>query len=286
MSREKAGTIFGPRSVFLAGSISPGDWRKSICREESLTLSCEDVLSLNEKNSWVWPTRKNAILSTRLNYAGPFLIGEDIQNAYMNEYDGDYSMQAIEKSDFVFAHIEKPDPLLAFHIGYAAGLKKPIYINFLSYPTETPGLTANSLIDCSTSITVETDVLSEFFHIIMRDGWVCESPIEVVFMKEAYGILPDLRSQHQINQYRIDFAIPSHRLAIELDGHDSHKTKEQRTHDASRDRFLIQSGWTVLRFTGSEVFKDTKGCVSQVLQIIKTSETSIEQTPTSFNLLS
>lgn len=59
--------------------------------------------------------------------------------------------------------------------------------------------------------------------------------------------------------YRIDFAFFAGfgKLVVELDGHDFHeRTKEQAQRDKSRDRAMTFDGWTVLRFTGSEVFRD------------------------------
>ena len=58
-----------------------------------------------------------------------------------------------------------------------------------------------------------------------------------------------VRTQFRIGRYRADFAFPDCKLIIETDGHDFHKTKEQRTYDAERDRFLSLEGWRVLRFT-------------------------------------
>jgi very-short-patch-repair endonuclease len=73
--------------------------------------------------------------------------------------------------------------------------------------------------------------------------------------------------QHQIRQFRVDFAVVERRLVVELDGHDYHSTKEQRGADASRDRILTGWGWTVLRYTGSEIHSDVHACVGEVAQI-------------------
>lgn len=51
---------------------------------------------------------------------------------------------------------------------------------------------------------------------------------------------------------------------IELDGHEYHKTKEQRTRDSKRDRVLMSLGWDVLRFTGSEIFTDVGKCYEEI----------------------
>jgi len=72
-------------------------------------------------------------------------------------------------------------------------------------------------------------------------------------------------------RYRLDFAIvtESHRIAIEVDGHDFHeRTKEQAARDKSRDRALVAAGWTVLRFAGSEVWRDAYGCVAEVQDLL------------------
>lgn len=98
---------------------------------------------------------------------------------------------------------------------------------------------------------------------------ILESPIEEMFWNEAltriYGIVP----QYEIGPYRVDFAIPDKKVAIELDGHDYHKTKEQRTNDAQRERYLELEGWRVIRFTGTEVYKDAIACVEQANELIE-----------------
>lgn len=60
------------------------------------------------------------------------------------------------------------------------------------------------------------------------------------------------------------------RVVIELDGHDFHeKTKSQVPRDKMRERALINSGATVLRFSGSEVFRNPRACVEEVVSFIK-----------------
>ncbi len=55
------------------------------------------------------------------------------------------------------------------------------------------------------------------------------------------------------------------RLVVELDGHDFHeRTREQARRDRSRDRYLLASGYTVFRFTGSEIFRNPYRAVAEV----------------------
>jgi very-short-patch-repair endonuclease len=97
---------------------------------------------------------------------------------------------------------------------------------------------------------------------------VQETPIERQFREAADGRIDGLEPQQWIGGYRVDFLVRSKRLVIELDGHDYHKTKEQRTNDASRQRKLQSLGYSVIRFTGTEIFKDAALCVEQTLVIL------------------
>ena len=58
-------------------------------------------------------------------------------------------------------------------------------------------------------------------------------------------------------------------LAVECDGHDFHeRTKAQAAHDKSRDRALAAAGCTVLRFTGSEIWRDATACADEVQRVL------------------
>ncbi len=74
--------------------------------------------------------------------------------------------------------------------------------------------------------------------------------------------------QVRILDYRVDFLIVhSHGLegfggtVVECDGHDFHeRTKEQAARDRARDRELQQMGFRVLRYTGSEIWRNPIEC--------------------------
>lgn len=80
-----------------------------------------------------------------------------------------------------------------------------------------------------------------------------------------------LTPQFEVGQYRLDFALeaPTFKLAIEIDGHDSHKTKDQRQADYQRERNLKRLGWRFIRFTGSDVYLDVQKCVKETIGIIR-----------------
>lgn len=95
-----------------------------------------------------------------------------------------------------------------------------------------------------------------------------ESPIEKLFFDACKVEMIFMEPQFTVGNFRIDFALPIQKIAVELDGHDYHKTKEQRTKDAARDRWLTLNGWTVIRFTGSEVYKNPEACTSQIRELL------------------
>jgi very-short-patch-repair endonuclease len=128
---------------------------------------------------------------------------------------------------------------------------------------------------------------------------LCESPIEKIF---GAALLHDLLAcpefkftfienqsdwvphgvddnvlfaQYKIGRYRVDFFVYFEmkdgpiKIAIECDGHDYHeRTKEQARNDRSKDRWFQSHGYRILRFTGSEIWKDPVECAEQVLKLI------------------
>ena len=123
------------------------------------------------------------------------------------------------------------------------------------------------------------EILGDTYAQIAR----CESFVELLLGLElvrwgaychtslGFGLL----TQHKVDlngrRVRLDFALTGcqgSRVAIEVDGHNFHeRTKEQAALDRSRDRGLTLAGWSVLRFTGSEVWHDPESCAMQVLRL-------------------
>lgn len=246
------------------------------------------------------------------NYVGPFFVGcdhgcfhGDNQHGYIdriNFHTGKYKSrptatyyqsmvvnlckQAIEKADIVFAWIDRPDAYGTIaEIGYSVALGKP---TFVSGPEMFDDLWfAYKLVGGFWGLYRDSQnaLKSVLWHYIIDQTdfdstlEICESPIEKLFFtaaSESSAFYYQLIPQYQIDRYRVDFAIPEFEIAIELDGHEYHKTKEQRTNDASRERYLESLGWRVIRFTGSEVYKDSQACVEEAIKLIN-SWTGIDQ---------
>jgi very-short-patch-repair endonuclease len=89
--------------------------------------------------------------------------------------------------------------------------------------------------------------------------------------------------QVPIDEYRVDFLIYGIsadcddrstwgrvKLVVECDGHDFHeKTKQQAKRDKQRDRKLMSKGYSVMRFTGSEIWNDPRKAVHEVLSFVR-----------------
>ena len=80
----------------------------------------------------------------------------------------------------------------------------------------------------------------------------------------------NIKCQVPIGIYIADFVIQSDRsipVIIEIDGHETHKTKEQRFNDYKRERFFMDLGYLVVRFMGSEVFVDPEKCALEAMHL-------------------
>lgn len=82
-------------------------------------------------------------------------------------------------------------------------------------------------------------------------------------------------------KYRSDFLIKCmegnnpfndtlYKLIVECDGHDFHKaTKEQVEHDNERDFELKTSGYDILHFSGTQIYKNPWKCASDTIDYLK-----------------
>lgn len=77
--------------------------------------------------------------------------------------------------------------------------------------------------------------------------------------------------QKVVGIYRPDFVVTTKCLnkkyIVEIDGHESHKTKEQRKNDYERERYFQRNGYTVVRFMATEVFLEPEKCVEEMFEI-------------------
>jgi very-short-patch-repair endonuclease len=74
--------------------------------------------------------------------------------------------------------------------------------------------------------------------------------------------------------YRPDFIVlyGGRVVVVELDGHEGHKTKQQRVEDSEREIWFKQKGLSVLRWTGTQVTANARACVQQLLLVLRGSQ--------------
>lgn len=97
------------------------------------------------------------------------------------------------------------------------------------------------------------------------DGLPPLTPIEVRLLSAMRDRSLTPNVQFGIGRYRVDFAFPGHRLAVEADGRAWHDAER----DASRDAHLETLGWKTLRFTGSEIFRDAQGATDRIVSALE-----------------
>jgi very-short-patch-repair endonuclease len=107
---------------------------------------------------------------------------------------------------------------------------------------------------------------------------VTESPIE----DELVGALLDwlhhydfrhidFETQARVGPFRADVLVidGDRRLAVECDGRAFHTSAEQVARDKKRDRYFASVGIGVMRFTGTEIRRDPRGCAAEIGRWIK-----------------
>ena len=140
-----------------------------------------------------------------------------------------------------------------------------------------------------------------FLYVLgLSDDLLELSPIEQImyvafeiFIFKCRDIFPisfDAMSQREITignkTYRADFLIDSilicdveyaceKPILVECDGYASHHTKEQRNHDVERENNLKMGGYSIIRFTGSQVYNNPYDCVMRVFKFLMDENNSV-----------
>lgn len=65
-----------------------------------------------------------------------------------------------------------------------------------------------------------------------------------------------------------DFVFDDIKLLVEIDGRAVHSTREAFDSDRARQNELVEAGWTVLRFTASQVADDPRSVVATVRRMV------------------
>jgi very-short-patch-repair endonuclease len=122
------------------------------------------------------------------------------------------------------------------------------------------------------------------------DHKAIKSPIEQIFLMEwkaarldeklKVNLCPQENIETENGVKTVDFLIRPCAastavigIVIELDGHEFHeKTKWQVSKDKARERAIVRKGLVLLRFSGTEVVKNARGCVEEVADYVRSAE--------------
>jgi len=88
---------------------------------------------------------------------------------------------------------------------------------------------------------------------------------ESVRGKKVLGL--KFRRQYGIENYILDFYIPSLRIAIEIDG-GVHQIESVREKDLNKDTFLKENGIEVIRFTNDELLNDLNTSMQKLENVL------------------
>ncbi|MFM9106236.1 MAG: endonuclease domain-containing protein [Chloroflexota bacterium] len=71
-----------------------------------------------------------------------------------------------------------------------------------------------------------------------------------------------IRRQHPVGANVLDFAPPSSRVGIELDG-EVHETRHEA--DSARTAVLEEAGYRIIRFPNARIFEDLDGVMAEIV---------------------
>ena len=76
------------------------------------------------------------------------------------------------------------------------------------------------------------------------------------------------KREYPLDPYTLDFVCLELKLNIEVDGKD-HLTEEGKKHDAQRDAFLKERGYSILRIAGFRVTQDPLGVRDEIAAMVR-----------------
>lgn len=103
----------------------------------------------------------------------------------------------------------------------------------------------------------------------------CQSELEIWGVGNVLtgSGMPPFRQQHPVRlpfgTVHLDAAVPSLKVAVEMDGAAYHGSAEARERDTRRDVALAALGWVVLRFSYRRLTTDPGGCRREIVQVCR-----------------
>jgi very-short-patch-repair endonuclease len=190
-----------------------------------------------------------------------------------------YALEPIDDCDFLLAYLDDDYSHGAIaEIAYASAKGKPVFV-FIPTKEEDEPLSANfmgrwdtywfvSHFPGVTVLNAPEDIITSTMQVVCST----ESHMELALVSEIISqkvFLRLLKGQNRLGIYRSDIAFASpFKVAIEIDGHEGHKEKRHRIHDAKKDRFFSREGWLTVRFAGTEIFHEKARCCRDLMKIL------------------
>jgi very-short-patch-repair endonuclease len=106
--------------------------------------------------------------------------------------------------------------------------------------------------------------------VIEEKGWIAGTSLEnqVALLLHRFSFRPDqVAQQHRAEGYRLDFAWPRIKVALEVDGW-HHRSPEGAARDARRDATLRAAGWLVFRVDDLDL-ESLPTQVARVAQVVR-----------------
>jgi very-short-patch-repair endonuclease len=108
---------------------------------------------------------------------------------------------------------------------------------------------------------------------VLGDGAEAESERQLHRLLRQAGIR-NWRPNHTVTargrRYRLDVALPEAMIAIEVDGMAWHLQSDRKQQDLDRQNDLVESGWTVLRFTWNDIMYRPDYVIGRIRRAIAT----------------
>lgn len=141
--------------------------------------------------------------------------------------------------------------------------------------------------DHKISSPIEQMFLSAMEYLLIKNNCRYDRPVpfsidgKTLHMRHGIIVSP----QDSIGEYRVDFRVQYYhkcvvhdgqilsgrydQIIVELDSKEFHdRDEEDRVHEKERGRYLVKQGYKLIRFTGTEVFKDPVAKASEALEIL------------------
>lgn len=76
-------------------------------------------------------------------------------------------------------------------------------------------------------------------------------------MSQRSLLIGEFKPQLKVGPYFLDFGFESVKLGVEVDGRDFHSAPADQERDRRRGAYLAKCGWTILRFSASDVMNNS-----------------------------